>query len=145
MAFHPEPLMLFKRLAHVCLNVTDLHRSMDYYRKLGFTEGFRFTRKGRDFGRYMQFAEDSFIELFEEPNRGPVVNNGIVHFCLETEKLDELMAYLDKQGVPYTPKKLGGDHTWQIWLEDPDGNRFEVHSYTAKSMQRLGGAMEADW
>ena len=137
--------MHFKRIAHVCLHVTDLPRSLAYYGSLGFTEVFHFTRKGRDFGRYLQVADQCFLELFEEPGRGPVVNNGIVHFCLETDDLQALMAFLDKQGVAYTPPKLGGDHTWQIWLEDPDGNKFEVHAYTDRSMQRHGGTMEADW
>ncbi|MFG6487681.1 VOC family protein [Roseateles sp. BYS78W] len=137
--------MHFKRIAHVCLHVTDLQRSLAYYGRLGFTEVFHFTRKGRDFGRYLQVADQCFLELFEEPGRGPVVNNGIVHFCLETDNLQALMAFLDAQGVSYTAPKLGGDFTWQIWLEDPDGNKFEVHAYTDRSMQQHGGTMEADW
>lgn len=137
--------MHFQRIAHVCLHVTELSRSLDYYAKLGFTEVFHFTRKGRDVGRYLQVAEQCYLELFEEPGRGPVVNNGIAHFCLETQDLEGLMAHLDAQGVAYTPKKLGGDFTWQIWLQDPDGNPFEVHCYTDRSMQVHGGSMEADW
>ena len=137
--------MLFKRIAHVCLHVTDLQRALTYYKQLGFTETFHFTRKGRDFGRYLQIADQCYLELFEEPTRGPVVNNGIVHFCLETDDLEGLMAHLDTQGVAYTAPKLGGDFTWQIWLQDPDGNKFEVHRYTDKSMQVHGGTMEADW
>jgi hypothetical protein len=42
-------------------------------------------------------------------------------------------------------EKLGCDDTWQIWLKDPDGNAFEVHQYTPKSMQFTGGTVEADW
>ncbi|MDR7333005.1 VOC family protein [Roseateles asaccharophilus] len=137
--------MLFKRIAHVCLHVTDLQRSLSYYKKLGFTEVFHFTRQGRDFGRYLQLADQCYLEVFEEPGRGAVVNNGIVHFCLETDDLDGLMAHLDVQDVAYTAPKLGGDHTWQIWLQDPDGNKFEVHAYTDRSMQMHGGTMEADW
>lgn len=137
--------MHFKRIAHVCMHVTDLQRSLAYYKKLGFTEVFDFTRKGRDFGRYLKVADQCYLELFEEPGRGEVVNNGIVHFCLETDDLEGLIKFLDEQGVPFTNKKLGGDHTWQIWLQDPDGNKFEVHCYTDKSMQVHGGTMEADW
>lgn len=137
--------MLFKRLAHVCLNVTDLKRSLAYYHKLGFTDGFQFTRQGKDFGIYLQIAEGNYIEIFEEPGRGPVVNNGLAHFCLESEDLDALMLHLDKVGVSYTPKSQGCDFTWQIWLEDPDGNKFEVHQYSKKSMQVVGGVAEATW
>ena len=137
--------MLFKRLAHVCLQVTDLKRTLAYYHKLGLTDVFRFTRKGADFGIYLQISEGHYLEIFEEPSRGPVVNNGLAHFCLESEDLDALMKHLDAQGVSYTPKKQGCDNTYQIWLEDPDGNKFEVHQYTGQSSQLMGGVVEADW
>lgn len=137
--------MLFTRLAHVCLNVKDLQRSRDYYRKLGFADRFKFTRRGKDYGLYLEIAPDTFIEMFEDPDLGPARNGGIAHFCLETADLDALMDRLDAQGVAYTPKRQGCDHTWQIWLEDPDGNKFEVHRYTDQSLQRLGGTVEADW
>jgi catechol 2,3-dioxygenase-like lactoylglutathione lyase family enzyme len=137
--------MLFKRLAHVCLNVQDLQRSLDYYHKLGLKDRFQFTRKGKDFGRYLEIADKNYIEIFEEPRRGPLVNNGLAHFCLETEDLDALMAHLTAQGIGFTPKRQGPDQTWQIWLEDPDGNKFEVHQYSDKSLQQQGGVIEADW
>jgi catechol 2,3-dioxygenase-like lactoylglutathione lyase family enzyme len=137
--------VLFKRLAHVCLHVKDLQRSLDYYHKLGFKDKFDFTRKGRDYGRYLEIADKTYIEVFEEPEKGRAGQGGIAHFCLETENLEAVMARLDLQGVPYTPIKQGGDFTWQIWLEDPDGNKFELHQYTEKSMQQHGGSLEADW
>jgi catechol 2,3-dioxygenase-like lactoylglutathione lyase family enzyme len=137
---------VFKRIAHVCLGARDLERSIAYYRNLGFEELFRFTRKGRQFGVYLKIADGNFIEIFEDPAMGPVVNNGILHFCLETDDLDALMAALAERNVSFTPKKLGVDDTWQIWLEDPDGNRFEVHQYTPASRQLVpGGSVEADW
>ena len=136
---------MFKRLAHVCLNASDLERSIAFYEKLGFRIVFRFTRNGSPFGVYMQLAEGSFIEIFEDPNLGPVVNNGILHFCLETDDMDALVAQLAERGVPTAPKKMGVDNTWQFWLEDPDGNRFEVHQYTPASTQFVGGTVEADW
>jgi lactoylglutathione lyase/glyoxylase I family protein len=137
--------MLYKRLAHVCLYVHNLQRALDFYHKVGFVDRFQFTHKGADYGRYLQIAEKTFIEVFENPKRGALVNNGLEHFCLETEDLDAVMAHLKAQGVPFTPKTEGADHTWQIWLADPDGNRFEIHQYSDKSMQLHGGVVEANW
>jgi len=136
---------MFTRIAHVCLNTSDLERSVAWYEKLGFGIRFRFTRKGSKFGVYMVVAEGTYVEIFEDPNLGAVVNNGISHFCLETDDLDATMAQLTERGVAFGPKKLGVDDTWQIWLEDPDGNRFEVQQYTATSAQLVGGTIEADW
>jgi len=136
---------MFKRIAHLCLNVKNLERSLDFYTRLGLEPVFRFTRKGKPFGVYLKLAEASFIEIFEDDKLETPVNTGLVHFCLETEDLDQLMADLRERGVDYSDKKLGCDNTWQIWLKDPDGNPFEVHQYTGKSMQFTGGTVEADW
>jgi catechol 2,3-dioxygenase-like lactoylglutathione lyase family enzyme len=136
---------MFKRIAHVCLNVKNLERSLDFYTRVGFEPVFRFTREGRLFGVYLKLAESSFIEIFEDPKLDAPVNTGLVHFCLETEDLDQLMSDLRSRGIDFSDKKLGCDSTWQIWLKDPDGNAFEVHQYTGKSMQFVGGTVEADW
>lgn len=138
---------MFTRIAHVCLNVKDLERSIAWYRKLGLGVMFDFTRGGSRFGVYMRVSGGQFIELFEEPALSAVVNNGIVHFCLETGDIDATMSTLKERGVEFTDKKMGVDQAWQIWLQDPDGNRFEVHQYTPESAQVTGfsGAIEADW
>ncbi len=136
---------MFKRIAHVCLNVQNLERSLAFYTRLGLTPVFRFTRKGKLFGVYLKLAEASFIEIFEAPELVKPVNTGLLHFCLETQDLDGLIADLRHRGIAFKEKKLGCDGTWQIWLADPDGNAFEVHQYTPKSMQFAGGTVEADW
>jgi len=136
---------MFKRIAHVCLNVRNLSQSLDFYTRLGLEPVFRFTRKGGPFGVYLKLAEASFIEIFEDAKLETPVNTGLVHFCLETENLDDLMADLRTRDIDFSEKKLGCDNTWQIWLKDPDGNAFEVHQYTPKSMQFTGGTVEADW
>ena len=136
---------MFKRIAHICLNVRNLQQSLDFYTRLGLVPVFRFTRKGALFGVYLKLADSAFIELFEDAKLEKSVNTGLVHFCLETEDLDRLMADLQTRGIAFTEKKLGCDHTWQIWLKDPDGNAFEVHHYTPGSMQFTGGTVEADW
>jgi lactoylglutathione lyase/glyoxylase I family protein len=136
---------MITRLTHVCLSTADLEKSIEYYGKLGFTPVFRLTRGGRPYGVYLKISDSQFIEIFEDRDMEKPVNTGILHFCLETENLDGLIADLDSKGVEHTEKKLGCDNTWQIWLTDPDGNSFEIHSYTEKSAQFSGGTIEADW
>lgn len=137
---------VFKRIAHVCLTTHNLELSIAFYRRLGCREVFRFTRNGRDSGVYLEIASEHYVEIFEESTRGPVINNGITHFCLETDDIDGVIEHCTREKITFTPKRLGCDHTWQIWLIDPDGNRFEVHQYTAESTQRTGrGPVEADW
>ena len=140
------PPPVFTRLAHVCLYVGDLGRSVEYYCKLGFRKRFVFNRNGRLFGAYLEFGEGNFIELFEDTSRGAVTAPGrLAHFCLETPDIDAAMEALSARGIAFSPKKLGSDSTYQIWLKDPDGNDFEIHQYTEKSSQLIGGEVEADW
>lgn len=133
-------------IAHVCLNVKDLKRSIAYYTKLGFKPKFEFTRDGFLYGTYLQIGKNNFIEMFENKDMVvPAQNRGFAHFCFETEDIDALIEMLKKTDVKFTPKKKGCDNTWQIWLTDPDGNSFEVHQYTSESLQLKGGIVEADW
>ncbi|MCL2182323.1 MAG: VOC family protein [Chitinispirillia bacterium] len=142
---HPS----FTKIAHVCLYVSNLERSLAFYSKLGFEKRFVFNRGGKLFGAYLKFGEgDNFIELFEDPSPTRTAGNGagrLAHFCLETGDIDAAARSLSNAGVDFTPKKLGCDQTYQIWLKDPDGNEFEVHQYTPKSSQLAGGDVEADW
>jgi len=132
-------------LAHVCLNVKSLKRSMEYYEKLGFKPKFKFTKNGEHYGHYLEISDNHYLELFEDPDMTAPVNTGLIHFCLESKNIDALIEKLDSKGITYTDKKLGCDNTYQIWLADPDGNTFEVHEYTDQSLQKIGGEVEADW
>ena len=44
-------------------------------------------------------------------------------------------AHLRGRGVEVSDPKLGSDQSWQAWITDPDGNRIELHDYTAESWQ----------
>lgn len=136
---------MITRIAHVCLNVKDINRSIQFYKKLGFSSVFKFTKNGSEFGVYLQISEGNFIEMFENKDLGQIVNNGLAHFCLESPDIDVLIEKLKLEGVDFTAKKLGCDQTYQIWLTDPDGNSFEVHQYTDRSSQFTGVTVEADW
>jgi len=144
---------MFKKIAHVCLYVKDIEASIAYYAKLGFKKRFVFTKAENLFGAYLEFGEGegggNYIELFEDKSDNRVVSpqhqSRLAHFCLETSDIDAVIETLTAAGVEFTPKKLGCDETYQIWLKDPDGNDFEIHQYTHRSSQLVGGDVEADW
>jgi len=129
------------RLAHISLQVADIHRSIAFYRDdLGFPVAMTFQKNGELKGAYFAVGEGSFLEVFEM--EAPI---GITHFCLETDDLDGFMDAAAARNIPCTPKELGGYHTRQTWLRDPDGNAFEMHQYTDRSMQFHGGECEITW
>lgn len=138
--------MAIMRLAHVCIRVRNFKRTYEFYQRLGLRPVFKFTRKGRDYGMYMEIAEGQYIEFFEEPDAVVDGQAALAHFCLETENLDLLIEEFKTKGISHTPLKLGPDNTYQIWISDPDGISFEIHQYTDRSAQLSGGPdVEADW
>ena len=128
-------------IGHVALKVADIGRSLDFYREtLGFAEMMRLNNDdGSLWLVYVRITDTQFIELFPggEGDRAPGKDaTAINHFCLECEDLAATAAELLAAGVKLTvAPKMGLDHNWQCWIEDPDGNRIEFMQMSSRSMQ----------
>ena len=132
-----------KAIAHWALKVSDLDRSLAFYRDtLGFTEMMRlYHDNGDTWLVYLRITDTQFVELFpggegaRAPNRDATAIN---HVCLEVNSVDDAAGHLQKIGVKLTAEpKLGRDGNRQAWFEDPDGNRIEL-------MQMLPGNMQEE-
>ena len=135
---------MIKALAHVCFTVKDLDASEAFYRDiLGLAPAFDFlNEEGCRFGTYMHIGRSSpassrsFLEMFIGEASGAVPGQSFQHLCLEVEDVAAAVEELRARGVEATDPYFGADGSWQAWLSDPDGNRIELHSYTAESKQR---------
>ena len=124
-------------LAHACFTVSDLERSLEFYRDaLGLKPAFDFVNKdGRRFGIYLHLGGRNFVELFEGQLGEPAEGQSYRHICLEVDDIESTVQTLRDRGIEVSDPKLGGDQSWQAWITDPDGNRIELHHYTAESWQ----------
>ena len=124
-------------LAHACFTVSDLERSIHFYRDgLGLTEAFDFTRPtGHRFGVYLYVGGRNFVELFEGQVAAPTEGQSYRHICLEVDDIEVTVQTLRGRGIEVSEPKLGGDQSYQAWITDPDGNRIELHQYTPESWQ----------
>ncbi len=124
-------------IAHSCFTVSDLERSIAFYRDgLGLKPAFDFTdENGRRFGLDLHAGGRNFIELFEGNLGDRADGQSFRHVCLEVDDIQATVHDLRERGVEVTDPKLGGDQSWQAWIADPDGNRFELHQYTSQSWQ----------
>jgi len=135
---------MIKQLAHACIFSSDLAATQAFYcGALGLEKTFDFIKDGELYGFYLALGNGTFLEVFAEEPAGSL--SRIRHLCFEVDDIDASIAQLDKQGVKHTEKKLGGDHTWQTWIKDPDGIDIEFHQYTDKSSQRCGTNCLVDW
>ncbi len=124
-------------LAHACFVVSDLERSVHFYcDQLGLKPAFDFRNaEGRRTGLYIHIGGRSFLELFQGNLAERAQAQSYSHICLEVDDIEATVQALRQAGVEVTDIKLGGDHSYQAWLADPDGNRIELHGYTVESWQ----------
>ena len=124
-------------IAHVCFTVQSKDASLTFYRDgLGMTEAFAWRREdGSKSGVYLHVGGRTFLELFEGDLAAPPEKASYRHLCLEVDDINRAVDALREKGLEVTDVKMGSDNTWQAWLEDPDGNRIELHHYTPESKQ----------
>ncbi len=138
--------MSIRSIAHTCIKTTSLDQTAAFYcDALGLTKQFEFTRGGNVTGFYLKAANDSFIEVFHAPETDNTNLRCLNHFCLETEDIQALRQRLLNHGYSPGEIKLGADHTWQFWINDPNGLPVEFQQYTPESAQHTGRAVEINW
>ena len=84
------------------------------------------------------------MELFNKADNQlehekPDVRLGYSHFALMVDDIFEARKELIEAGIEIDiePNK-GQSETWQMWIHDPDGNKFEIMQYTDLSLQHQG-------
>ena len=126
------------KLAHVCIESTDLQLTEDFYALLGLQRRFEFRNQDDELvGFYLAFENQTYIEVIlvaELKSEGAVK-----HFAVEADDLDATYEAMKNAGVEVTEKKLEGDNTLMITCNDPSGVYIEIQSYTDESMQLHGG------
>lgn len=124
-------------IAHMCFTVSDLERSIEFYRdKMGFKRAFDLNlNEGRMRGVYFHVGGRTFIELFEGETEPASAKSSFRHFCIEIADIDKTVEALRSRGVDVSDPVMGQDGSYQAWVTDPDGNRIELHHYTEDSLQ----------
>ncbi|HSH96417.1 MAG TPA: VOC family protein [Roseimicrobium sp.] len=118
-------------LDHVGINVTDLTRSAEWYRRvLGFEIVHKWTTT------WMVKRGNMRIGLFERKEATPVENLdqrvAITHFCFLTDAQGFIRTEvaLRKLEVEVGPPEDSGI-AWSLFFQDPDGHEIEITTYYA--------------
>jgi catechol 2,3-dioxygenase-like lactoylglutathione lyase family enzyme len=121
------------RLEHVNLTVTDVDRSIDFYRDLF---GLRLRWKGMldDTRHGAHVGDDHFyIALFQATGAGTAPYDygavGVNHFGLVIDDLDKFVAELEARGLQHWVVDEYGPGR-RAYFFDPDGHELEVVEYT---------------
>ncbi|MDQ1029245.1 lactoylglutathione lyase [Streptomyces umbrinus] len=122
------------RIGHTGLNVTDLDRSLAFYRDvLGFTVIVEGKEEDR---RYAFLGEDGrpVLTLWQQADHGYAATGaGLHHLALEVDTVEQVRAYetaLRAQGVEFAHEGVvahrEGAASGGIFFHDPDGTRLEI-------------------
>jgi catechol 2,3-dioxygenase-like lactoylglutathione lyase family enzyme len=124
---------------HISLNVSDLPRSIDFYRRF-FGEP---KKLKPDYAKFV--AEEPEIHLALQPRAvsgsGPLSHLGIR--VDSTERVREWKSVLERRGLPTEKEKREACcYALQdkFWVTDPDGNRWEVYTVLEDIEQKTGAA-----
>jgi len=118
------------RTLHVGLRVADLHRSLDFYEKVGYDVVGNVP--ATEFGSMtmLKLPTDPFVslELVHNPNAGTITTGGLNHLVIQVQGMHDTVTRLAAAGVeasePSSPD--GSEDFSTAWLTDPDGYRIEL-------------------
>ncbi|MFE9558228.1 VOC family protein [Streptomyces sp. NPDC006692] len=127
------------RTAHIGLNVTDLDRSLGFYRDL---LGFELLHEGKEEGRRFALLGregQMTLTLWQQAEGGYAPDRaGLHHLAFRVDTLDEVKAYesgLLAAGVEFVYEGVvahgEGSASGGIFFRDPDGIRLEIAAPTA--------------
>jgi lactoylglutathione lyase len=118
-------------LIHTCYRITDIDRSVSFYKKLGFGEIGRIPIRDEATNVFMGLPEDGArLELtYNHGQSEPYdLGTGYGHIALAVDDLDGVLSQLAGEGIepekpPYSVRE-GGSRL--CFVRDPDGYRIEL-------------------
>jgi lactoylglutathione lyase len=119
-------------LIHTCYRISDIDRSVAFYRALGFEEVGRIPIREEAINVFMNQPGDGDMPRLELTYNigvdGYELGTGYGHIAITAEDLDATLARLAQQGIgpekpPYSIRE-GGSRL--CFVRDPDGYRIEI-------------------
>ncbi len=119
------------KFLHTRIRVSDLDRSIAFYRKLGFEPG---ERKDSPQGNQLAFmhlpGNDHFLELTFSPEFVVEFPEDLMHTCVGAPDIIDYCDMLEKDGIEIWPDgwrdKFSSGERKMAFVTDPDGYEVEI-------------------
>lgn len=125
-----EPMKTVRRLLHTRYRVSDLEKSVRFYREvLGLREIRRHkSPRGSELVFLKAAQSDEQLELCYFPDSGPVqVQPDLTHLAFEVDSLDEFGEHLAALGLRYSDgPHLQDDGSGFAFIDAPEGYEIEL-------------------
>jgi lactoylglutathione lyase len=131
-SFPSSTIAHVSKLIHTCYRITDIDRSVEFYKALGFEEMGRIPIRDEAVNVFMNLPGDGEMPRLELTYNFGVdsyeLGTGYGHIAVTADDLDETLARLEAQGIepekpPYSVRE-GGSRL--CFVRDPDGYRVEL-------------------
>jgi len=119
-------------IAHAAMRVSDLTKSREFYRKLGFEEAFVLEKNGSPTEVFIKVNDRQFIELYPRENNTPTP--GFMHICFESSDLEGLSRIYQQRGVSTTTVTRGSAGNLLFSVKYPEQQVIEFTEYMPGSM-----------
>jgi catechol 2,3-dioxygenase-like lactoylglutathione lyase family enzyme len=122
-------------IAHVAFRVSDLEKSREFYRKLGFEQAFEFTDAGKTTVAFIKIDDRQFIELY--PRKDNSQELGLMHFCFEADDIAAVHDAFGREGLNPSEVKKARAGNLLFVIHDPEGQLLEYTQYLPGSLHSL--------
>ena len=123
-------------LAHACLDVRSLEKSIIFYGKLDLKVVYKFKDKtGRDYGVYLKAGRGTFLEMFRLNKK--LVRKfkpaGYFHLCFQVKNIEAAAKMMRRKRIKIIERIEWGGNGRLFFINDPDGNKLEFLQYLGKN------------
>ena len=119
-------------IAHAAMRVSDLSKSREFYRKLGFEEAFVLEKNGSPTEVFVKVNDRQFIELY--PREMNTQAPGFMHVCFESSDIEGLNRIYKERGITTTTVSRGSAGNLLFSVKYPAEQVIEFTEYMTGSM-----------
>jgi catechol 2,3-dioxygenase-like lactoylglutathione lyase family enzyme len=119
-------------IAHVAFRVSDVVKSRDFYRTLGFEQAFEFADAGKTSVSYVKVSDRQFVELYQRKDTSQAI--GLMHICFESSDLESLQKAYAARGIDAAVPRKARAGNLLSGVHDPDGQLIEYTQYLPGSL-----------
>jgi catechol 2,3-dioxygenase-like lactoylglutathione lyase family enzyme len=127
-----KPSPALAGIAHVAFRVTDVPKSREFYRTLGFEEAFGFADPGKPPVSYVKVNDHQFIELYGRADESQSL--GLMHLCYEANDIEAVHAYYVEHGVKAPEPRKARAGNLLFVFRDPENQIIEFTQYMPGSL-----------
>jgi catechol 2,3-dioxygenase-like lactoylglutathione lyase family enzyme len=128
----PESSPALSGIAHVAFRVSDVAKSREFYRALGFEQSFEVADPGKPQVSYIKISDHQFVELYGRADNAQPI--GLMHVCYEAADIESLWSEYTKRGLNPPPARKARAGNLLFLFHDPENQILEYTQYLPGSL-----------